>query len=74
MPHVGELASDQLKNIELIIDLDTMAELVRNHCPGDFDNPKWLPDDTRALEERLAEQFMFVFNTWKKESEAGLPQ
>ena len=74
MPHVGELASDQLKNIELIIDLDTMAELVRNHCPGDFDNPQWLPDDTRALEERLAEQFMFVFNKWKKESEAGLPQ
>ena len=68
-PHVGELAADQLKNIQLLIDLNIMAEWIRNHCPGDFDNPKWYSDDTMPMERRLVEQFMFVFNQWKKHGE-----
>jgi predicted KAP-like P-loop ATPase len=67
--HVSELDADQLKNMKLIIDLDTMAEWIRNNCPGDFDNPEWFPDEARPLEQRLAEQFMFVYNKWKKDGE-----
>ncbi len=69
MPHVSELGADQLKRMKLIIDLDTMAEWIRNHCPGDFDNPEWFTDDAKPLEQRLAEQFMFVYNKWKKDGE-----
>ena len=72
-PHVGELAADQLKNIKLLIDLNIMTEWIRNHCPGDFDNPQWHFDDTRPMERRLAEQFMFVFNQWKKDGELTRP-
>ena len=69
MPHVSELDANQLKNMKHIIDLDTMAEWIRKHCPGDFDNPKWFPDNAKPLEQRLAEQFMFVYNKWKKDGE-----
>jgi predicted KAP-like P-loop ATPase len=69
MPHVSELGADQLKSMKFIIDLDTMAEWIRNHCPGDFDNPEWFSDDAKPLEQRLAEQFMFVYNKWKKDGE-----
>ena len=69
MPHVSELGADQLKSMNLIIDLDTMAEWIRNHCPGDFDNPEWFSDDAKPLEQRLAEQFVYVYNKWKKDDE-----
>lgn len=69
LPRVSELDANQLKNIKLIIDLDTMAEWIRKHCPGDFDNPQWFHDDATPLEQRLAEQFMFVYNKWKKDGE-----
>lgn len=69
LPHVGQLGASQLKNINLLIDLDIMADWVRKHCSGDFDNPQWFPDDTLPLERRLAEQFMFVYNKWKEEGE-----
>jgi predicted KAP-like P-loop ATPase len=68
LPHVAELGGDQLKNIKLLIDLDKMAALIRKHCSGDFDNPQWYRSD-RPLEQRLAEQFMFVYNKWKSEGE-----
>ena len=67
LPSVGELGADELRNIEFIIDLNTMAEWVRNHCPGDFDNPEWDSDEARPLERRLAEQFIFVFNELEKD-------
>lgn len=73
LPHVGKLGASQLKNMKLIIDLDMMAEWIRKHCPGDFDNPKWFPDDAKPLEQRLAEQFMFVYNKWKKDGEPPDP-
>lgn len=69
MPHVSELGADQIKNIGRIIDLDTLAEWIRRHCSGDFDNPEWFPDNAKPLEQRLAEQFMFVYNKWKKDGE-----
>ena len=69
LPEVGNLEAFQLKNIKLIIDLDVMAKLIRNYCPGDFDDPQWFPGDDRPLEQRLPEQFMFVYNKWKQEGE-----
>jgi ABC-type branched-subunit amino acid transport system ATPase component len=69
LPRVGELGARQLKNMKLIIDLDTMAAWVRKHCPGNFDDPTWLRDDATPLEQRLAEQFMFIYNKWKKDGE-----
>jgi hypothetical protein len=68
LPRVAELGGDQLKNIKLLINLDTMAALIRQYCPGDFDNPQWYGDD-KPLEQRLAEQFIFVYNKWKAEGE-----
>lgn len=70
LPHVAELGRDQLKNIELLIETEKMAALIRQHCRGNFDNPQWYGDD-RPLEQRLPEQFMFVYN--KRETDGGRP-
>jgi hypothetical protein len=69
LPRVGKLDGGQLKNIKLIYDLDALAQLIRQHMPGDFDNPQWFPDSSTPVEQRLAEQFMFVYNKWKKDGE-----
>ncbi len=69
LPQVGHLDGVQLKSIKLLYDLDELAGLIRQHCPGDFENPQWTPDDTKSVDQRLAEQFMFVYNTWKREGE-----
>lgn len=69
LPRVGGLDGDQLKNIKLIYDLDSLAELIRKHLPGDFANPQWFPDSNKPVEQRLAEQFMFVYNKWKNDGE-----
>lgn len=69
LPRVGELDGNQLKNIKLIYELDALADLIRKHLPGDFENPQWFPDSNKPVEQRLAEQFMFVYNKWKKEGE-----
>jgi len=69
LPHVGELDGNQLKNIKLIYDLDALAVLIQKHLPGDFANPQWFPDRNKPVEQRLAEQFMFVYNKWKKDGE-----
>lgn len=69
LPRVGKLDGNQLKNIKLIYDLDALAQLIRSRSPGDFENPKWFPDNSKPLEQRLAEQFMFVYNKWKKDGE-----
>lgn len=67
LPHVGQLDGSRLKNIELIYDLDALAKLIRLHLPGDFDEPQWFPDRCKPVEQRLAEQFIFVHNKLKKE-------
>lgn len=69
MPHVGRLDGSHLKNIELIYDLDALAQLIRQHLPGDFENPQRFPNSSEPVEQRLAEQFMFVYNKWKQEGE-----
>lgn len=69
LPRVGKLDGNQLKNIKLIYDLDALAQLIRQHLPGDFENPQWSPDSSKPVEQRLAEQFMFVYNKWKKDGE-----
>lgn len=69
MPHVGRLDGSHLKNIKLIYDLDALAQLIRQHLPGDFENPQRLPNSSQPVEQRLAEQFMFVYNKWQQEGE-----
>lgn len=69
LPRVGELGADQLRNINLIYDLDELAELVRKHLPGNFENPRWFPVSDTPIEQRLAEQFMYSFNKWRKDGE-----
>jgi hypothetical protein len=69
LPRVGDLDGNQLKNIKLIFDLDDLATLIRKHLPGDFDNAQEYPDREHSVEQRLAEQFMFVYNKWKKDGE-----
>lgn len=69
LPRVGELDGSQLQNIKLIYDLDALATLIQKHLPGDFANPQWFPDGNKPVEQRLAEQFMFVYKKWKKDGE-----
>lgn len=69
LPRVGDLGGDQLKSISLIYDLDALAQLIRQHVPGDFENPQWFPDRNKPIERRLAEQFMFAYNKWKSGGE-----
>lgn len=71
LPRVSDLGESQLKNIELVIDLDAMAQLIRQHVQGNFDAPEWFHDDVTPLEQRLAEQFMFVY---KKRKDRHEPQ
>lgn len=68
-PRVGELDEDQLKNIERIFDLDALAQLIRQQLPSDFEDPQWFPDSSKAVDQRLAEQFIFVYNKLKKEED-----
>jgi hypothetical protein len=58
-----------VKSIKAVIDLDVLARLVRQHCTGDLENPKWDFVDARPLEQRLPEQFMAVYLKWQKEGE-----
>ncbi len=69
LPRVGELGGNQLKNIKLLYDLDALAQLIRQHLPGDFESPEWFPDNRTPVEQRLVEQFMFVYSKWEKEGE-----
>jgi hypothetical protein len=68
-PQVGDLRGASLKSIKLIFDLDLLADLIRKNLQGDFENPQWSTDKARGDERRLAEQFMFIYNDWKREGE-----
>jgi len=68
-PHVADLRINQLENIKLIYDLDSLASLIKTHLPGDFANPQYYPDSDTPIGQRLAEQFIFVYNNWKKDGE-----
>lgn len=52
-----------------ISDLDVLANWIQKSCPGDFGNPSFYHDDATPPEQRLAEQFMFVYKKWKKDGE-----
>lgn len=69
LPRPGELDGSQLKNIKLIFDLDDLAHLIQTHLPGDFADPQRFSDNERPVKQRLAEQFMLVYNKWKKDGE-----
>ena len=69
LPRVGGLGATQLKNIKLLFDLDELAQLIRQYLPGDFENPEWYSDSSKPVEQQLAEQFMFVYNKWRKDGE-----
>jgi len=68
-PHVADLRINQLENIKLIYDLDSLASLIKTHLPGDFANPQYYPDSDTPIGQRLAEQFIYVYNNWKKDGE-----
>jgi len=69
LPRVGALDGDQLKNIELIYDLDAFAQLICRYLPGNFSDPQWFSDSRTSVEEKLAQQFMFIYNKWSKKGE-----
>lgn len=69
LPRIGRIDGNQLKSIKLLFDLDAFAELIRQHLPGDFENPGCYPDSSKPVEQQLAEQFMFVYNKWRNEGE-----
>lgn len=69
VPHVSDLGAGELKRMKAVIDLDVLATWIQKSCPGDFENPSFYHDDTMPPEQRLAEQFMFVYNKWKKDGE-----
>lgn len=59
-PQVSDLWAGQLENIDLLIDVIVLADLVREHCTGNFDEPEWRQDEGRDPGERLLEQFMYL--------------
>lgn len=65
-PQVSELWAEQLENIDLLIDVDVLADLVRKHCTGNFDEPEWRIERSREPEERLLEQFMYLVSNRTK--------
>lgn len=65
-PHPRGLRPERLKDVELLIDFAVLADLVRKHFTGNFDEPEWRLDDDRDAEERILEQFMYLVNQRKK--------
>lgn len=57
---ISDLTENELKNIELLIDLDTLSDWVRRCCLGNFDKPKYHFDEDTPVDRRLAEQFMYL--------------
>ena len=60
-PSVSDVTEDVVKNIEFLIDLNTLADWVRRCCPGDFDDPQFYFDEGTSVDRRLAEQFMCLY-------------
>ena len=61
-----ELVAERFGHIDHVIDVFVLADLVRKHCSGNFDEPEWRIGDDRAPEERILEQFMYLVNQRKK--------
>lgn len=71
-PHYAEFRGDHLKNISLVIDLDTLASLVESHCEGNFSNPSRFHDDRVPLDQRIAESFIYTYRAWKSSDGAAV--
>lgn len=69
LPHLGDFDGDNLRNIRRLIDLDVLADLIRANVGGDFEVTEWSYDTNRPDEQRLAEQFMYIYNKWRTEGE-----
>jgi hypothetical protein len=69
VPHTGDIGGSQVKNIKLVVNLDKLAGVIRKNMKGDFDSTEWVRDSNRPDEQRLAEQFMYIYNKWKKDGE-----
>ena len=65
---ISDLTQNELKNIEFLIDLDTLADWVRRCCLGNFDEPRYRFEEGTPVDRRLAEQFICMFN-WRKSGE-----
>jgi hypothetical protein len=48
---------------------EVAAVLIQQHLPGDFANPQWFHDSDKPVEQRLAEQFIFMYAKWKEDGE-----
>jgi len=71
IPHISDLDGGHLKNIRHVIDLDVLADHIRANCAGDFDATDWSYDDTRPVQQRLAEQFTYILRKWETDGEPG---
>lgn len=69
VPRVGELRYEHLRNIQLLIDLNVMANWVRRAGKGELDNPATHPDLAKPANERVPENFMYAYNIWKEKGE-----
>jgi hypothetical protein len=70
---IAEMRPVQLRNMDLVIDLDTLAALIRKHCAGNFDAEHMTNDAGAPVGQRLVEQFMFIYRKWKSEGTWGEP-
>jgi len=69
LPRLRDFTDDTLKKIRRLIDLNVLANLIRDNISGDFEAIEW-PDGTECSDEqRLVEQFMYIYNAWKTKGE-----
>ena len=72
-PSIGDLRGNELREIDLLIDLKTMEKWVRRCCPGNLDEPGWYFDEDTPVDQRLAEQFMHVLNNFEHPGDSSSP-
>lgn len=65
-PTISDLGANELREIDLLIDLETMEEYVRKCCLGNLDEPRWYFDEDTPVDQRLAEQFMYGRKNFKR--------
>jgi len=68
---VADLDTNRLESINLIYDPESLASLIKTHLVGDFENPRYYPDSDTPVGQRLAEQFIYVYNNWSNSGERG---
>lgn len=66
---VGDIDARVVEGLEKLIDIDRLAELVEEHCPGDFKKPEWSRSTKKPVDARLAQQFICVYRQRKDSGE-----